>query len=535
MAVLKTKAEKTCDIRPEVCSHFGYFHGDFVCMDTYGRNRPTMWLIVLGVTEDDGAWRLLFYRLGESGAGYLEPMPKDMKVLEKIPTEEVRNRLNQAPPVPTDFTFPFCVGVSNPVICKFDVTEKACKAFGFCSGDLVEDSRGACFAVIGVRREGGKFTLWAHRQDDLGAVRLRVHANLHVKEAKCCMPLEFGPLGRLQCDFTYQIHGCDSVAKFDTRGDVCRKLLGVTDTAFRHGSVVQGNGGHRIVLIGARYHEGCPRVYGERESTKTGARPLMEKDLNVLDYAFPCEAEIETTLKLLDDGAAAALEAASQDLEDAVKQEKHQKQRTKHLWYKGEPNRKCSKARSNEEQGQSLVEVQQGDQANVVRPGALVQVRSDIQTPRFKWGFLKDNRSCIGVVQHISSAAVEVNFGYERCWNGAPDEFQVVGPEDKINVGMHVCVKDSMQDPAYGWGLLRRRSVGVVAKVEGQLATVDFPEQSGWKQLGCTKKPSGEEWKVCGHGPGMSCSLRSLRNAVFWDAVGLYLTYFEEFVGKFLT
>ena len=136
-----------------------------------------MWLVVLGVAQSDDGWKLLLYRLGDSGAGFL---PNDMLVVEKILPDQVRTRLTQAPPQPAKFDFPFCVGASNPMICKFDVSLDACKAFGFRSGDVFRDAREARFVVLGVRKSGKRFSLRGDRQveTDIGAARLRVHAKL---------------------------------------------------------------------------------------------------------------------------------------------------------------------------------------------------------------------------------------------------------------------------------------------------------------------------------------------------------------------
>lgn len=127
-----------CDVRDHACKQFGYVHGDRVLYDT---GSGVMWLIVIGVWANHGQPALLLWRDGDSGAGILDPLPADMKVLKQLGPHEVRDCLGSDPPEMHIFTFPFLAGQDCPTVRKFDISREACQAFGFEFGDIVWTSR----------------------------------------------------------------------------------------------------------------------------------------------------------------------------------------------------------------------------------------------------------------------------------------------------------------------------------------------------------------------------------------------------------
>jgi hypothetical protein len=76
-------------------------HGDRVLHDGH---HGAMWLTVIGVWEKHGKGALLLWQDGDSGAGILDPLPNDMKVLSQTGPQELKNYLGSEF---RTFTFPF--------------------------------------------------------------------------------------------------------------------------------------------------------------------------------------------------------------------------------------------------------------------------------------------------------------------------------------------------------------------------------------------------------------------------------------------
>ena len=271
----------------------------------------------------------------------------------------------------------------------------------------------------------------------------------------------------------------------------------------------------------------------------------MKRFFEVVGNTSPNEADTEAVL-LHDDGAIEALKTFDTEdketparttaekakemaklMADAV-DKKHKKQTIKgKLWSVGEPNYGC-KVRSSPASHQGIkksmrvrsissgrlgvvkslqdgfckveslagckteiweapvAEVRLDARADLVRPGDLVHVRPDIEVPAFNWGFLKEHRS-VGVVEKVSRAVVDVNFGHSKCRHGALEEFQVLQPRlQDLVVGAHVRLKKSLKDFHYGCGLVRQHSVGIIKKVEG-----DYKASSWTNHLACPSGASG--------------------------------------------
>ncbi|CAK9025217.1 E3 ubiquitin-protein ligase KEG (Protein KEEP ON GOING) (RING finger protein KEG) (RING-type E3 ubiquitin transferase KEG) [Durusdinium trenchii] len=125
-------------------------------------------------------------------------------------------------------------------------------------------------------------------------------------------------------------------------------------------------------------------------------------------------------------------------------------------------------------------EIERDERADSVRPGALVQLREDVATPRFGLGFL--SRSEIGIVVDVKEGVVYVNFGHRQRWHGALDEFDMRKPFDCLQVGSHVQLEKPDIKPRYGWGQLKTSSaIGVVSRIDGDDVFVNFPEADDWR------------------------------------------------------
>lgn len=547
-------------MRPEACKHFGYAHGDRVLHE---HDLGTMWLTVVGVWGGGHSPALLLWKDGDNGAGTLSPLPPDMRVLKKLPPEEVRSHLGREPPQARNLQFPFMAGCKHPVVRLFDNSPVACEAFGFRAGDVVKDKQGNQHTIVGVgpllprKYFRGSQGLWSVRDCSNGAERLQVscHVSLVSRGSK---PLqEYGPLGALECTLVYPLRSHGRAGEFDVRPEICCKLAGVPRcSGLQHGTQVEDHQGRRFTLIGARYHRGCPRLWFERDGRPgatlfakfgechvkalslpprvqeihaTGTIVPMTKSLDwdeVLSDDSDEEPERDLERLLREKGGATSKSELIKLLDIAARRHRHKKQHReleKLLLTKLNRNEECNSKPVRESDGikqgmrvrslsnscigvvtnidsdgtfriESLKQTGQGldtwhakrqdierdEQADLVRPGALVQVREGIECPRFEWGFL--TRSDIGVVRVVEDGVVSVNFGHKKTWKGALDEFQVLEPFDCLQVGSHVQLVEPNMKPRYGWGELKTPSaIGVVSRMDGEEIRVNFPEADEWK------------------------------------------------------
>ena len=550
-----------CDVRPDVCKHFGYLHGDRVLHE---HDLGTMWLTVIGVWGGGDGPALLLWKDGDSGAGTLSPLPPDMLVLKRLPAEEVRSHLGCEPPRAFNLQFPFMAGCKHPVVRLFDNTAAACEAFGFRAGDVVKDKQENQYTVIGVgpllprKCFRGSQGLWALRDGSNGAERLQVSRHVSLVSRGSEKPQEYGPLGALECTLIYPLRAHGRAGQFDVRPEICCKLAGVPRcSGLQHGTQVEDRAGRRFTLIGARYHRGCPRLWFERDG-KTGATlfakfgechvkalslPPRVQEVHATGAILPMARSLDWDEVLSDDsdeeperdlerllrekGGATSKSELIKLLESAARRHKHRKQHrepekllcTTTLNRKEECNSKPVResdgikhgmrvrSRSNncigvvtnidsdgtfrieslKETGQGVdtwhaqrQDIERDERADLVRPGALVQVRAGIECPRFEWGFLTP--SDIGVVRAVEDGVVSVNFGQRKLWKGALDEFQVLEPFDCLQVGSHVQLVKPDLKPRYGLGELKTTSaIGVVSRMDGEEICVNFPEADDWK------------------------------------------------------
>ena len=547
-----------CDVRQHVCQHFGYCHGDYVLHDS---ESGAKWFVVIGVWDSEGKPALLLWRDGASGAGILDPLPPDMRVLKQIHPHKIREHLESSPQLARNFSFKFLAGQGDPVVRKFDVSAEACAAFGFQFGDVVQDKRRREHTIIGVARpaagrhwcKSDRIRLWAIPLGGHGAQPLKVDSNLRfVRQGP--KPEVFGPLGALECTFRYPVRSSIlRVCMFDIRPDICFKLS--TVPGLQHGAQVQDEHGRVFSVVGVAYYRGRPRIWFEREG-KAGAtifeRPISMHKLKVVGGVTSLEPSasdvptisMESTLdwdKASDsdgDGPVADLKGllgsdvspakVLQALEEAVK---HKRQRPKRepldkLLHSASLNKEDGIKRiehagikqgdrvrslldlqtrrrvgivtnieggvfridSLEGSGQrvctwhaKLEEIRKDEEADLVRPGALVKLRPEVQKPRFGWGGLS-SQDVVGVVQKVDNCVVSVNLGFSNRWHGMLDEFLTEQTSDALKVGSHVRVKELVEAPRYGWGAHKMHAaVGVVSKIEEDEIEVNFPDADDWK------------------------------------------------------
>lgn len=128
-----------------------------------------------------------------------------------------------------------------------------------------------------------------------------------------------------------------------------------------------------------------------------------------------------------------------------------------------------------------LEEVHIDECANLVREGALVELREEVKQPICDWGRLS-HADVVGVVQQIrDDSIVVVNLGF-RTWRGVLYEFQAFKPSGCVQVGAHIRVKQTDLHPRYGWGDHKmREAIGVVARIEDDDVEVNFPDMDKWK------------------------------------------------------
>lgn len=552
-----------CDVRDCACKQFGYVHGDKVLYDT---GSGVMWLIVLGVWANDGQPALLLWRDGDSGAGILNPLPADMKVLKKLGPHEVRGCLGSDPPEMHLFTFPFLAGQDCPTVRKFDISSEACQAFGFEFGDIVRDKHGDEHTVIGVGRPGAgrkwcklkAVCLWAHKKGCEGAQPLRVNSSLSFvrRTDEFEKPKPFGPLGELMPTFRYPFKSSSSkrAGEFDVRPEICFKVGGVP--GLKPGARVDFHG-RLFTVIGAAYYRGCPQLWLERDG-RQGAT-IFEKTRHVRELKLvsspasslvPCgadvpilpmrhsldwdeasdsddeEPELQGFMRLLKSDASQAAVLAA--LKERLKgQGSRRRSREKELQLDKCLNLKTLNKQSSDGVQHNPGSIKAGDRvrslssdcvgivtnvdngvvridsysqierssvtwharleevnidecANLVREGALVELREEVKQPVCDWGG-QSHGDVVGVVQQIRDSIVVVNLGI-RTWKGALHEFQAFKPSGCVQVGAHIRVKQPDLHPRYGWGDHKmREAIGVVAKIEDDDVEVNFPDKDKWR------------------------------------------------------
>lgn len=552
-----------CDVRDCACKQFGYVHGDKVLYDT---GSGVMWLIVLGVWANDGQPALLLWRDGDSGAGILNPLPADMKVLKKLGPHEVRGCLGSDPPEMHLFTFPFLAGQDCPTVRKFDISSEACQAFGFEFGDIVRDKHGDEHTVIGVGRPGAgrkwcklkAVCLWAHKKGCEGAQPLRVNSSLSFvrRTDESEKPKPFGPLGELMPTFRYPFKSSSSkrAGEFDVRPEICFKVGGVP--GLKPGARVDFHG-RLFTVIGAAYYRGCPQLWLERDG-RQGAT-IFEKTRHVRELKLvsspasslaPCgadipilpmrrsldwdeasdsddeEPELQGLMRLLkSDASQAAVLAALKERRKG--QGSRRRSREKELQLDKCLNLKTLNKQSSDGVQHNPGSIKTGDRvrslssdcvgivtnvdngvvridsysqierssvtwharleevnidecANLVREGALVELREEVKQPVCDWGG-QSHADVVGVVQQIRDSIVVVNLGI-RTWKGALHEFQAFKPSGCVQVGAHIRVKQPDLHPRYGWGDHKmREAIGVVAKIEDDDVEVNFPDKDKWR------------------------------------------------------
>jgi len=153
-------------------------------------------------------------------------------------------------------------------------------------------------------------------------------------------------------------------------------------------------------------------------------------------------------------------------------------------------------------------ELRVDDDAETVRPGSLVHVRSTIDEPEFGWGNV-DGMS-VGIVRDVSRGEVEVDFAQAPGgWRCLLTELEVVTDHadaeateggavragaDRLKreaivglysfpIGSAVRVKPNVLEPRHQWGQVRPGSVGRMLGVStnGYQVLINFPEADHWK------------------------------------------------------
>lgn len=140
------------------------------------------------------------------------------------------------------------------------------------------------------------------------------------------------------------------------------------------------------------------------------------------------------------------------------------------------------------------------DEAEKVRPGALVSIKNSVTNPAFQWGSFKPGMHGIVVkVEHDGKVKVQCGFGSSEdpnggLWNSQLQELRVVDDgsfkgsfkgkwSGKLQLGQAVSVPSSLDSPSTGWGKLKRHEIGYVRwfSEEDNVYVCDFPSVDGWK------------------------------------------------------
>ncbi|KAI4898736.1 hypothetical protein NFI96_007112 [Prochilodus magdalenae] len=121
---------------------------------------------------------------------------------------------------------------------------------------------------------------------------------------------------------------------------------------------------------------------------------------------------------------------------------------------------------------------------NGFRTGDKVRVKSTVVTPKHQWGGV--THKSVGVITDIKEDTVTIDFPECKGWKGVVSEMELLSSKDTkgcFSVGDRVRVKPSVISPKRGWGNASHSSVGVVTALNGEIVTVDFPEQKSWKAI----------------------------------------------------
>ncbi|CAE7030113.1 shkD [Symbiodinium sp. CCMP2592] len=481
-----------CDVRPDICDHFGYSHGDWVLYDS---EAGAMWLVVVGVCDMNGKPALLFWRDGDSGAGIMDPLPTDMKVLSRIHPRELRSRFGSLPPSACSFNFKFMAGETAPVVRKFATSAESCNAFGFEFGDVVKDKWGKEYVVIGVGppaagrhwHKSNRVRLWAYEVGSEGAQPLKVDCHIRFVR-RGPEPVEFGPIGALECTFPYPVrthgHAPKRAVKFDVRPEVCSKLTGMSD--LQHGAQIQNEHGRKFSVVGAAYYRGQPQVWFEREG-KLGAT-LFDKTAFLRNFELvgrislqPCGADVpamhlQSSLDWDDDATTGDMKGLlgllcsgashTQLLKALERKAKHKKYARKSQLLE----KRIDSVNLNKEDSIKRVEhggIKKGDRVSgpaAGRPTGRVGIVTNIDEGVFQ-------------VVSLSESSQQDVF----TWHAKFDQIHKDPEADLVRPGALVKLRQAVQQPRCGWGGLTHELVlGVVQKVEKCIASVNLGYSNRW-------------------------------------------------------
>jgi len=140
------------------------------------------------------------------------------------------------------------------------------------------------------------------------------------------------------------------------------------------------------------------------------------------------------------------------------------------------------------------------NEAEKVRPGALVSIKDSVTNPAFEWGSFKPGMHGI-VVKVEDDGRVEVQCGFgssedpnDGLWNSQLQELRVIDDgsfkgsfkgtwSGRLQLGQAVRVPPSLDVPSIGWGNLKRHEIGYVRcfNEEDNYYVCDFPSVDGWK------------------------------------------------------
>lgn len=137
--------------------------------------------------------------------------------------------------------------------------------------------------------------------------------------------------------------------------------------------------------------------------------------------------------------------------------------------------------------------------AEKIRRGALVRVKSSVIEPQFGWGNLTGLHDTVGFVKRVRyDGIVSVQFGWRNdddgsveLWMAPMKELEFVDPATQrsdwngsIQLGDAVRIPSSVDEPSMGWGNLTQGDVGYARAItvkRGRLMYVcDFPSADAW-------------------------------------------------------
>jgi von Willebrand factor type A domain len=125
-------------------------------------------------------------------------------------------------------------------------------------------------------------------------------------------------------------------------------------------------------------------------------------------------------------------------------------------------------------------------EAELIRPGAIVKVKSTVATPTLGWD--QFSRGAHGFVREVSESGivvVEIGAADGSKWRAPLEDLTVAHEQlldESLKVGAAVRVP-SWKDPSTGWGNLAKNDVGYIRSYDPStmLHAVDFPSVDGWK------------------------------------------------------